>query len=389
MRYNRMVFLFLSIVIFVACSFENYLSESSSKSFAVIVYYVPDKNIDVNSLPLGKLTHIIISFTEVADNRMVFPNQSNYKKLQQIVEAKKRYPGLKVMVACGGWGGSGGFSDMASTKKTRTMFVSSVVEFLEKYGIDGLDIDWEYPGMPGIGNSYRKEDKKNFTSLMNELRSAMDSTGKRYVLTFAAAGWKGYFHHIELNKVMKYVDYINMMTYDFEGGHTPVASHNTNLGKVGLFNLKSPAALIYYKTSTKSAEKIVNYVLNHGAEPGKVVVGCAFYGRGWKGVPPRNNGLYQPNNGYWQTVTYREIHNKYENKNSFVRYWDDIAKAPYLYNSADSIFISYDDLLSVKLKTKFAQENHLGGVMFWELRHDSEDNILLNSINTQVKLFDD
>ena len=176
-----------------------------------------------------------------------------------------------------------------------------------------------------------------------------------------------------------------MMTYDFEGGYTPVAAHHTNLGKVGLFNLKSDAARKYYKESPKSAERIIEFVLSKGIAPQQVIIGCAFYGRGWKGVPSENNGLYQPNKGYWKTVTYRDINKEYENKNSFIRHWDDIAKAPFLYNAADSIFISYDDPMSVKLKTKYAKDNGLGGVMFWELKHDSENNNLLNAIVEQVK----
>ena len=374
------------IALFIAgCSSENTTPAGKSQKSALMAYYVPGSNVNPDDLPLNKLTHIIISFTEVVNNKMVFRDPSKYDKLQMIADAKREHPGLKVMVACGGWAGSGGFSDMAASAGNRKIFVNSVIDFLEKYNIDGLDIDWEYPGMPGMGNPYRKEDKQNFTALLSELRSAMNKTGKKYTLTFAAAGWEGYFDHIELNKVMKYADYINMMTYDFEGGHTPIAAHHTNLGKTGLFNIKSEAARKYYKHSPKSAERIIEYVLNRGVNSKQVIIGCAFYGRAWKGVPPENNGLYQANKGYWQTVTYKNIHKYYENKNSFIRHWDNTAKAPFLYNPADSIFISYDDAMSVRLKTKYAQTMYLGGVMFWELRHDTREYTLVNSIYKQMK----
>ena len=222
---------------------------------------------------------------------------------------------------------------------------------------------------------------------MKELRMAMNKTGKQYVLTFAAAGWERYFDHIELGKVMKYADYINMMTYDFEGGYTPVAAHHTNLGKVGLFNVKSEAGKSYFKESPKSAEKIISFVRSKGVDPKQIVIGCAFYGRGWKGVPPADNGLYQANKGYWKTLSYDRIHDIYENKNGFVRHWDEAAKAAFLYNPADSVFISYDDAMSVKLKTEYAGRTGLGGVMFWELKHDLKNNILLNAISTEVKQF--
>jgi chitinase len=384
MRSVILFYVVLVLSLFTACSQEGTSPDEEEGGFAVMAYYVPG-DIDPGSLPLSKLTHIIISFTEVINKKMAFPNTDQYAKLRSIVNEKKKYPGLKVMVACGGWGGSGGFSDMAASAADRKVFVKSVIHFLEKYNVDGLDIDWEYPGMPGIGNPYRAEDKENFTSLMKELRMAMNKTGKQYVLTFAAAGWEGYFDHIELDKVMKYADYINMMTYDFEGGHTPVAAHHTNLGKVGLFNIKSEAGKNYFKESPKSAEKIINFVRSKGVNPRQIVIGCAFYARGWKGVPPENNGLYQSNKGYWKTLSYDNLHDYYESRHNFVRFWDETAKAPFLYNAIDSIFISYDDAISVKLKTRYALDNDLGGVMFWELKHDLRNNILLNAIYTQVK----
>ncbi len=387
MKYLNLSLIPFILIIFISCSSESTTPEAGTHEFAIMAYYVPGNDIAPEKLPLNKLTHIIISFTEVINNKMVFPDPSGYDKLQMIVKEKSKHPDLKVMVACGGWDGSGGFSDMAASSATRNIFVQSVVDFFERYNVDGVDIDWEYPGLPGIGNTYREKDKENFTKLMKELRSAMNKTGKVYTLTFAAAGWERYFDHIELKKVLKYADYINMMTYDFEGGHTPVAAHHTNLGKVGLFNIKSKAALNYYKQSPRSAEKIISFVLSKGIDSRQVVIGCAFYGRGWKGVPPEDHGLYQANKGYWKTITYNTIHYNYENKNGFIRHWDDIAKAPYLYNPNDSIFISYDDAMSVKLKTAYAQTNNLGGVMFWELKHDTENNILVNSIYEEMKQF--
>jgi len=387
MKFLNITLIPVMLIIFIGCSSESTTPNAGSGKFAIMAYYVPGNDIVPEKLPLNKLTHIIISFTEVINNKMSFPEPSDYDKLQMIVNEKRKHPDLKVMVACGGWSGSEGFSDMAASSATRNTFVQSVIGFLENYNVDGVDIDWEYPGMPGIGNTYRKKDKENFTKLMKELRSAMNKTGRVYTLTFAAAGWEGYFDHIELKKVLKYADYINMMTYDFEGGYTPIAAHHTNLGKVGLFNIKSKAGLDYYKQSPRSAERIISFVLSKGVDPRQVIIGCAFYGRGWKGVSPENHGLYQSNKGYWKTLSYSKIHQNYENRNNFIRYWDDIAKAPFLYNPVDSIFISYDDAMSVKLKTAYAQNNNLGGVMFWELKHDTENNILVNSIYEQMKQF--
>ncbi|TKG97474.1 glycoside hydrolase family 18 protein [Puteibacter caeruleilacunae] len=357
-----------------------------------MAYYVaPGKDYHPDQLPLDKLSHIIYSFTEVIDDQMKFKNPKEHDKLQLLVDQKANHPNLKVMIACGGWGGSGGFSDMASSDSTRQLFVNSAINFIQEHNLDGLDIDWEYPGLRGAGNPHKPEDKQNFTALMKELREAMDATGKKLTLTFASAGWDRYYDHVELHEVLKYADYMNVMTYDQVSGTSPVTLHHTNLGWVKWDDVKDTPAgkkMEQYgmKRDPGSAEKIIDYCLKKGVDPKQLVIGAAFYGRAWKGVPPENNGLYQPNKGVWSGwAAYNIIRDKYEGKNGFNRHWDPIAKAPFLYNPADSIFISYDDTMSVRLKTKFTKDLNLGGIMFWQLRLDTANDGLLDAIYRESK----
>ena len=363
------------------------------KGVKIMAYYFPHRgNFHPEALPLNKLTHIIFSFTEVIGNEMKFANDSTGIMLKKLVSQKKKHPGLKVMVACGGWGGSGGFSEMSRTDGNRKQFVESVVRFLKENKLDGLDIDWEYPGMPGIGNPYIPEDKENFTSLMQELREGMNMIGKDQVLTFAVAGWEEFFNHVELDKVMPAVTYMNVMSYDLAGGDDAFTSHHTNLGWVKTEDIKgTPAAdkIREKGDSTKpySAEKIIAYCMGLGVNPNQIVIGGAFYGKGWKGVPPQNNGLYQLNRGPWrERNSYAVIREKREDKNGFVRHWDPVAKAPFLYNSADSIFVSYEDTVSVRLKTEYAIKTGLGGIMFWSLGSDTPKDGLVDAIyKTKMK----
>ena len=146
-----------------------------------------------------------------------------------LVAQRKYYPELKVMVACGGWGAKG-FSDMASTEENRKKFVESAVAFNKKYELDGLDMDWEYPGIAAAKTKARKEDKENFTALMKALREGLDGLDRPQVLTFASAGWKFYYTNVELKEVMKYANYMNVMTYDQVGGSSPFTGHHTALG---------------------------------------------------------------------------------------------------------------------------------------------------------------
>jgi chitinase len=351
-----------------------------------MAYYFPRGTIRPESLQLDKLTHIIYSFTEVIDNEMKFEDDSSGIRLKQVVDLKKDHPNLKVMIACGGWGGSGGFSDMAKTAETRKKFVESVGKFIKEYKLDGLDIDWEYPGMPGIGNPYIPEDKENFTSLMQELRSELDKIGSDQVLTCAVAGWQEFFDHIEIEKVMQAVTYMNIMSYDLAGGGDPYTSHHTNLGWVKMEDIEgTPAAMKIREegdtTKPWSAERIISYIIDRGGKASQIVIGGAFYGKGWIGVPPENNGLYQLNRGQWRgRGNYAKIRKEMEDKNGWVRHWDPVAKAPFLYKASDSIFVSYEDTVSIRLKTEYAGRTGLGGIMFWSLSGDTIDNGLVDAI---------
>ncbi|WP_338357870.1 glycoside hydrolase family 18 protein [Yeosuana marina] len=370
-----------------------YFSDKNTPPFSIIAYYVPEEHYNPENLPLDKLTHIIFSFTKVIDNEMKFQNKDYGKKLKKLVAQRKNHPNLKVMVACGGWG-SKGFSDMAYTPASRHKFVNSVVQFNKTYQLDGIDIDWEYPTIPAAGTKGRPEDKQNFTLLMKELREALNSLKRNQTLTFASAGWERYYDNVEINEVLKYADYMNVMTYDQTSGSSPFTGHHTPLGWIKNDDLKqSPEysvietrknelAQLGYDYELRSANKIINYCKNLGVKPEQIIIGAAFYGRAWQGVPPKNNGLYQPNKGpYIGWSAYSQIRKEFETNNNYKRYWDSIASAPYLYSAKDSIFISYDDTVSVRLKTNYALKNKLGGIMFWQLGNDTkEKNNLLDAI---------
>ncbi|WP_420320427.1 glycoside hydrolase family 18 protein [Flagellimonas sp.] len=391
MKYLKFYTLLLALVLFG--SFGNIPDKQMQPPFAVMAYYVPEKEYHPDQLPLEQLTHIIFSFTKVIDGEMKFKDEKTGEKLSQLVAQRKNHPHLKVMIACGGWGADG-FSDMSHTAENRKKFVASVVKFNKKYALDGIDIDWEYPAIPAADTGARPEDKQNFTLLMKELREALDTLDRPQTLTFASAGWKPYYKNIEIGEVMKYANYMNIMTYDQIGSTAPFTGHHTALGWIQEKDVQDTPAWKYVEERRKaskedrgayepqSAEKIVAYCLEIGVKREQIVIGAAFYGRAWKGVPPQNNGLYQMNSGAhigWST--YKQIRDEFEPSEDYKRYWDPIAKAPYLYNAKDSIFISYDDSTSVRLKTEFAMQQQLGGIMFWQLGNDTkEKNSLLKSI---------
>lgn len=363
----------------------------------IMAYYVPERNFEPEKIPVEKLTHIIFSFTHVIGGEMKFRNpEESGPKLEALVQQKERNPDLRVMIACGGWGADG-FSDMALTEESRAKFVKSAGEFIKEYQLDGLDMDWEYPGISGAGTKAREEDTKNFTALMKGLRDMLDSFDEPKLLTFASAGWKRYYDFIEVNEVMKHAEYTNVMTYDQVSGESIYTGHHTPLGDVKSHEIEGTPFYNHLDSvyqagesldpDPRSVEKIVGFLIQKGVDPKQIVIGSAFYGRVWKGVPPVNNGLYQLSGGLhigW--MAYNQIREKYEPNANFERFWDERAKAPYLYNPKDSLMVSYDDTVSVALKTQYGMEKGLGGIMFWELGNDTkQEGSLLDAIYKAAK----
>lgn len=376
---------------------ETTVSGKSSRQPVIMAYYVPERNYQPEEIPVEKLTHIIYSFAHVIDGEMKFgkPEVAG-PKLEALVKQKERNPDLNVMIAIGGWGADG-FSDMALTNESRAKFIASAKTFIQTYQLDGMDMDWEYPGISGAGTKARPEDTKNFTALMKGLREMLDTFDTPKILTFASAGWKRYYDFIEVNEVMKYADYTNVMTYDQVSGVSIYTGHHTPLGDVKSAEIAGTPFKAHldslYKSGDnpdpdpRSAQKIVDFLIEKGVDPKQIVIGGAFYGRVWKGVPPANNGLYQLSNGLhigW--MAYHAIREKYESDSSFQRFWDEKAQAPYMYNAQDSLMVSYDDTVSIALKTRYSMEKGIGGIMFWELGNDTKEaGSLLDAIYKEAQ----
>jgi len=319
-----------------------------------------------------KLTHINFAFAQItAAGRAAFADGELEASLLRLIALKKTYPRLKVIVSIGGWMADG-FSDAALTDASRALFADSAVELLRRFSADGIDIDWEYPGQGVAGIKYRAEDRENFTRLLEMLRDRLDAAsaaqgrtgGSRYTLTIASADRK-YFDHTEMGRLQRYLDWINVMSYDFFNSLTPTTGHHAGL----------------YETATalptdRDADASVKQHLAAGIPAEKIVLGVAFYGRGFTGVRPIGNGLRQPYERFEGAHDYSELAGKFIGRHGFVRYWDDRAKAPYLWNRTSRTFITYDDPHSIGVKAQYVKAHHLGGMMFWELSEDRNDELL-------------
>jgi chitinase len=258
---------------------------------------------------------------------------------------------------------------MTVNAESRGAFVQSVMEFLEKYKLDGLDIDWEYPGMPGAGHPFRPEDKHNFTLLLKELRTRFTAetrkTHQRLYLTFAAGAADDFLEHTEMAQAQRYVDTVNLMSYDYyEAGSDPISGNHAPL-----FTDPADPKKVSTADSVAAFEKA-------GVPAAKIVVGMPFYGRAWGQVADVNHGLFQQGKVVANVhATYPVITQTLLNQ-GYVRYWDEKASVPYLYNAQQQIFVSYEDPESIAAKCRFVLSHKLGGVMFWEYSNDPSGTLL-------------
>ena len=337
---------------------------------AVVAYlFQGDAPIAPGAIDATRLTHINYAFANLRDGEVVEGFARDAENFRALAELRQRHPHLRVLVAVGGWTWSGGFSDAALTDASRQRFVRSAMAFLDRHDLDGVDIDWEYPGLRGNDNTNRPEDRENFTRVMADLRQALDDrkTIRGRVLTFAAGAFPAFIEHTQLDKVQRSIDFVNLMTYDFRVASVdPVAGHHANL-------FDHPA-----DEKHRSGDRAVREFVAAGVPSRKIVLGVPFYGRGWTDVRAESNGLYQPGKALVEPkgLSYGRLSTEVVGRDGFVRHWDETARQPYLWNAEQRTFIAYDDPESVRLKARYITQHELRGAMFWHYGSDPTGALL-------------
>lgn len=343
-----------------------------------------------------------------ANGALVFRDiASDSANLQALVALKRKHPAFKVMVSVGGWNWSNQFSNVANDPATRAAFIASSVALLRRHGIDGVDIDWEYPGGAGVPCTAgqvcdRPADKQNFITLARELRAALDTAGKadrkHYLITIAAGGNANYVNDINgargpdasaawLRQLAASLDWINIMAYDYHMPWEPASGHHGGL-------LQDPADPL--RADGFYADGSVQRYLKAGVAADKLVLGMPFYGYGWKGCAagPAGDGQYQACNGAADGgndsgASYGFSHllqqgylaapgadGVYAGGKGYTRHWNAAARVPYLYNRDTQVWISYEDPVSIREKVRYIKAHGMRGAMFWELSADAGHQLL-------------
>uniref|UniRef100_UPI00258A1428 glycosyl hydrolase family 18 protein n=1 Tax=uncultured Clostridium sp. TaxID=59620 RepID=UPI00258A1428 len=411
---------------------EKFLSSTGKRN---VMYYGDwsiwggEGNFYPKDIPADQITHLNFAFLDFdAEGNLIFTDidaatgspvgesnvqwgDANAGILPALQELRAKNPNLKIGVSLGGWSKSGDFSVVTANPQKRAKFVENVIKFIEYTNMDFVDVDWEYPGsvrQPDLVDNKNDEgtpnavpqDKENYILLLQDLRNALNKQGekldKQYELSVALPAPKATLDlGIDIDALFNIVDFANIMTYDLRGAWDDTSGHLTGLYS----NPNDPLA-----GKGLSVDESVNYLISKGAEPEKIVVGAAFYTRGWekvsKGPDPKTPGLYgeasivgtdadqSPSRGaqnetplvsgdrgrrggVWAHRSLDKLKAKYP---GLKEYWDDIAKAPYLYDENSGAFFTYDNVRSITEKANYVNKNNLGGMISWMASQDAPTN---------------
>ncbi len=354
-------------------------AQTAQPSKVIVAYVFPQNRLlQPGEIAANKITRVNYAFANIANGRIINGFGFDDKNLATLIALKQQNPALTVLVSVGGWEWSDHFSDVALTPSSRKNFIASVMTYLDQHQLDGLDIDWEYPGQAGSTNNFRPADKTNFTLLLQELRQQFNAAEpklhRRLYLTIAAGASSSYIAHTEMAKAQLSLDTINLMAYDY---YEPGDSSEPAGNHAPLFTDPADPKKVAADTSVKAFEQA-------GVPAEKIVLGVPFYGHQWGQVGSANHGLFQPGKpvppGY---VTYANIAATMLNQ-GFDRYWDSVSSAPSLYNARTKVFVSYEDPESLAAKSKYILDQHLAGVMFWEYSGDPS-GVLLDTLDKHLK----
>lgn len=364
---------------------------------------------DINTLDVRQITHLNYSFGLVYNDEkdethaalkdpaklhQIWLSPKVAADLALIPTLRKQNPNLKVLLSVGGWGARG-FSGAAATQESRAVFIRSAQEIVEKYALDGIDLDWEYPvnGAWGLVAS-TPADRDNFTALLKELRAAFGH--KKLVTIAVGANAESPKSWVDVKAIAPLLDYINLMTYDL--------AYGTQYFNSNLYN--STRWPTVAEADKYSADFIVNNYLAAGLKPSQMNLGIGFYGRipkravepgiDWSKPDAQKNPATRPYFAAQQIelfeslgvdltkdtyVKYNDIVAKLINdpQKRFTQHWDDEAKVPWLsVQSADgqALFaLSYENPRSVAIKADYIKSKGLGGAMFWEYGADDQNQL--------------
>ena len=305
------------------------------------------------------LTHINYAFAElymVDGVYQGFKVQGKLARFESIANLKKDHPELKICLSfTHGVSNSdnkqgGSFSGLCKSVDNMKRFADDCLAYLQKYNLDGIDLDWEFPGLSWSGAACDPScDVDNYVLLVKQLRETL---GSDYTISYAGYctdkvsvtdGWR----YVDIKGMDPYVDYVNIMTYDLDE-----APHHHSA-------LKDSRAY-------KDCDRAVRAYLDKGVSPDKLVLGIPFYGRhSWSQSPT--------------AITYKKILQL--DRRQFRRnQWDAVASCPFVETMGGVFYCGYDNPRSIALKGEWVRKQGMRGLMYWEYDQDDDQGTLRRAI---------
>lgn len=292
------------------------------------------------------------------DTQYDFGNPDYHQPGQKLSDYAHR-GGCKLMVSVGGWTYSDKFPAIAADATKRATFAHDCRSIAALYGLDGIDIDWEYPA--------DMTQKQNFTLLLQQVRDTLDALSadiqRPLLLTIAAGAAPSHISMVEWDKVSRIVDIINLMSYDFYGTWDAQTNHNAPLYPPARFS----------QIGFSCTEAVKN-LLAAGVPSEKITLGLAWYGRSH--ITAFAPGLHVAGTSKADVLRFAAdegtplFYNIIAAKADFNTYWDTVAQVPYMLSKTGNTFVSYDDERSISLKAAEILRSRLRGAIIWEISGD-------------------
>lgn len=309
---------------------------------------------------------------------------------------KKMYPDVTVLVSTGGWAASQSLWLVTDNEENMVKFADSAVEFIRKYGFDGIDIDFEYPsetsqsGNPddfgvseprraGIGERYSK-----FIKIMGEkLAEASKEDGTYYWLTSAVTASSWVLGGQNNSEFLDYLDFVSVMSYDYHGGWNEFVENQANI-----YADPADKETASMAQPTLGFDWSMNYYRG-AVQSEKILMGVPFYTRGWTNVQGGENGLHgtskTPATGeenIWCDLDANgnevaaganplwHVLNLMEKDSNYKKYWDPVGCVPHVWNDVNKTFLTFEDEQSIQERINVVKEKNLGGVLIWVMHGD-------------------
>ncbi|KAH7038273.1 glycosyl hydrolases family 18-domain-containing protein [Microdochium trichocladiopsis] len=334
----------------------------------------------INQIDVSSLTHLNVAFGYIKPSsfEVVPMDPATEEDFQALTNLKLKAPGLKVWLSLGGWSFSdngtetqGVFGDLSSTPAKRQKFIGNLSKFLREWGFDGVDIDWEYPGAPDRGG--KEQDTANYVELLKDMRTHFDDQTERWGISFAAPTSYWYLRWFDIENMARYVNWINVMSYDLHGAWDDKYSYIGN----------------YVNSHTNLTEitEALDLMWRANVPANRVNLGIGFYGRTFQlensncntpGCRQKGGASPGPCTDTSGVLSFAEIETLINSTNIPVKH-DETAAVSYFTYKGDQ-WVAYDSRQTLQQKVKYANEIGLLGLMIWAIDLDDSKNSALDAL---------